>query len=1049
MRHLVLVPCLLALACTPIAAGEPAPTAPVSAVSASERASIDAVVAAMIAAGVPDTRGATLVIGTVEVSEPAPAATDPADNAGGPTGPGHTVLRSNGNRTRIVDGKQITQWKGVHLQLADGTWVLGLSSLLAATAQRTIAMTAEGKRLAAADMPAYFAGQKPAEPRYPGQEDQEQAWHDVFDAQSKPRVQAARAAMRHLDSIGSFWGNPAGLIMLYRAEVPGVADAVFILAQSKQLYRRTNQSVGGPLILDRQSGMWGTPLGDDDEDSPAETPLEWMRRKKGRFGIADATAMLQRELAAWFLGMLLDPPKHLALGFTAEQATKQALACTPEAERAVLQMTIDRLAANRALPEQAPEGADLATRLQAWDPDGQLVSADDDSERHMPDEAAIAQMPADMQKQMRKHLAQRKAWRPAAADIPALIGLLDDPRPSRWIDGMAPRTLGDNALRALFAVMRVDPRVLAGRSAGKAWTDAERSVCAAAIAAWWKGHSGKPLAEALSAGLEQLPLQAAITIIASRKPDERAALLDRLAKILPAAPAASVASTDIARLLGLAESHAGIAGKIAVWPLNGQLRPLLAVWHDRQKRPAELDKLLDELITGGDADDQARGKLAVALKQAMAQPTPARLHRCLALAGGPLTDRRTWAVLGAACEQGYAYDPAWMAVQRYVQESESTGNRRVRQGGDDDQSDPALAIPLVVICTMLADRKPLPEGSCAFQQRGDWGQLSIHGLSLNVQLREGDQRGKQPPADEKPKPEPSGLRVCDLAAVAARNMLWQIGQHDLGRTPLDLWAEIATRDRKLLELSSAFADAGRAACTAAKLPDVLPAAAPPDTKALSEPGIPMTDLAALAQLADTDARLRAAIAQRVVGQSATIDAVLTSLFAGGHALLIGAPGLAKTLIISTLCEALGWRFKRIQFTPDLMPADITRQRGHRAGPHHAATRQRMFEFLPGPIFANMVLADEINRTPPKTQAALLEAMQERKVTIGGADHPTWGRPFHRAGHPESRLSRRAPTRCPRPSSTASCWLCRSSTPDATRNWPSPPSTSAPAPASRR
>jgi MoxR-like ATPase len=121
----------------------------------------------------------------------------------------------------------------------------------------------------------------------------------------------------------------------------------------------------------------------------------------------------------------------------------------------------------------------------------------------------------------------------------------------------------------------------------------------------------------------------------------------------------------------------------------------------------------------------------------------------------------------------------------------------------------------------------------------------------------------------------------------------------------------------------------------------------------------------------------------VVGQDATIDRLLTCALTGSHALLVGVPGLAKTLMVSTLAQALDLSFKRIQFTPDLMPSDIT---GTEVIQDDPATKQRMFKFLPGPIFANIVLADEINRTPPKTQAALLESMQERKVTIGGVDH---------------------------------------------------------------
>jgi MoxR-like ATPase len=143
--------------------------------------------------------------------------------------------------------------------------------------------------------------------------------------------------------------------------------------------------------------------------------------------------------------------------------------------------------------------------------------------------------------------------------------------------------------------------------------------------------------------------------------------------------------------------------------------------------------------------------------------------------------------------------------------------------------------------------------------------------------------------------------------------------------------------------------------------------------------VEMVDLLRLAHQ-----RLRKEVGKVIVGQDAAVDLVLTAIFCRGHALLMGVPGLAKTLLVSTLAQALDLQFKRVQFTPDLMPSDIT---GSEVIQDDPATRQRMFKFLPGPIFSNIVLADEINRTPPKTQAALLEAMQERKVSIGGTDHP--------------------------------------------------------------
>ncbi len=144
-----------------------------------------------------------------------------------------------------------------------------------------------------------------------------------------------------------------------------------------------------------------------------------------------------------------------------------------------------------------------------------------------------------------------------------------------------------------------------------------------------------------------------------------------------------------------------------------------------------------------------------------------------------------------------------------------------------------------------------------------------------------------------------------------------------------------------------------------------------------------TDLDAVAEIARAHDDLIGEIEKRIIGQRKVIEQLLTALFARGHCLFVGVPGLAKTLLISTLAEALNLSFSRIQFTPDLMPGDIT---GSEVLEEEHSTGRRAFRFIRGPVFANLVLADEINRTPPKTQAALLQSMQEYRVTAGGHTH---------------------------------------------------------------
>jgi len=147
---------------------------------------------------------------------------------------------------------------------------------------------------------------------------------------------------------------------------------------------------------------------------------------------------------------------------------------------------------------------------------------------------------------------------------------------------------------------------------------------------------------------------------------------------------------------------------------------------------------------------------------------------------------------------------------------------------------------------------------------------------------------------------------------------------------------------------------------------------------------PLGDVELLERLARARADLLAQVSRRIVGQTDVLDGILTAIFSGGHALLLGVPGLAKTLMVQTVAQTLDLKFSRIQFTPDLMPTDIT---GTEIIEEDQSTGKRGFRFVRGPVFANIVLADEVNSTPPKTQAALLQAMQEHQVTAAGQTHP--------------------------------------------------------------
>ncbi len=175
---------------------------------------------------------------------------------------------------------------------------------------------------------------------------------------------------------------------------------------------------------------------------------------------------------------------------------------------------------------------------------------------------------------------------------------------------------------------------------------------------------------------------------------------------------------------------------------------------------------------------------------------------------------------------------------------------------------------------------------------------------------------------------------------------------------------------------------------------------------MSTPAENMTDAAGLQERIARFQKAQEAIISQVrrviVGQEEVIDQVMVALFVGGHCLITGLPGTAKTLLVRTLAQALGLEFRRIQFTPDLMPSDIT---GTDIIEEDPTTGRRTWTFVPGPIFSNVLLADEINRTPPKTQSALLEAMQERSCTVRGNQY-TIKAAVLRAGHAEPHRARR-------------------------------------------
>lgn len=764
-----------------------------------ERAGIDALAEALVAAGVPETRGSTVVLGKIVVSEPAPAVVQE-----------HVARMWSSSREETKDGQLIRTFDGAHLLLADGRWLFNLCEPYTAKPGRSIVPDEAAKRIP----PSALLGELTGRPNRGRSMDMR--WISVFTPDERVRLEAIANQTVPLRSLEGPWAMGINLLMLHRAGVPG-ADAMLLMTGLGQVWPSKVEwgDVAPPIQLLDGDNLWSRwqRLARGGAEPDRE---QWLREHAGAFAIPDPQPALRRQISRWFRNQLLDPEFMAAFGLDAPRAMAQTLAFLPEERRAAATVDLDLLVARTALPRQAPTDADLATRLQSWTP-GRV------SDQNEPEitEEMIARMPTESQAHMRKRLEDRRAWKPADSDIPALLALLTDARPSRWMDNQTPRTVGDNALRALARLVRFDPRLLVGRDPATPWTDAERTASAEALRSWWTSLGDKPLVDGLISAIDTLPIAATARLIASRPADTRQALLDRVAASWQSKPQSTVPAEDLAQFLVTAGDNAAVTAQVAGWPMIGAQRPLLAVWNDRHGRPAELDKLLDELTANGNASDQAAGQLTAALRHAMRGPSAQRLQRCLTLAAGALDDRRTWCVLRAIGNTGNGYStPEWAAAERLNQ---GDGNV-TRRSEDGDAVDIGQAMPVIVACVMLADVRPLPETGLALEQHGNYGQLIIAGSSFGIQIGQDVEQDK-PAAD---KATPKGLRVRDLSTLAVQSMIWRFGLHDLGDMSLDPWAATETRDTMINRLNDALLARARGAVVQYKLPDVLPAPKPAD-----------------------------------------------------------------------------------------------------------------------------------------------------------------------------------------------------------------------------
>lgn len=780
----------------PAPAPQPAPAIAAPQLPAPQGAAIDALLERAIAAGLPDLRGAVLMQGKLEVTEPQDADADGMD--------GGFAMHFGRTSTRHEDGKTIITMEGIHARLADGRWLAGLRRLIAVGDGVGVVLADGASELKPADLSAALRREQPR-PRDEGDEDR---FYRLFAGEDQTRLRAGAELLRSLRE-ELVWGD---LVALHLRRLGAVeADTLLLfngaVAQMPWMQRESSDT------LQLGAGNGGFRMGGFQGD-----PDTWMTENAGKLALPDPALAAGRLLADYFAGLLVDRRALAAHRLEPAAAAAAAIALLGESERAARAPAIERLIARLSLPEKAPDGADLATRVQLWSPaNGGRHFGPQDEDEEVPDipAEALAQMPPEARAHFERMRAAKTVWKPRDEDAAGLVALLADRRPSRWLDGVHARTLGDNALRALATVVGFDPRLLIGRDPDAAWNDGERDAVAKDLQAWFAALAGKPIAEGLAAAIERLPAEAVSTILQGRPEDQRAPLLERIAAQWKAGPPKDAEPQHIGAIVALAGDHAGIAAALAAWPVADRLRPLLACWHDRAGRPAELDKLIDEIA----ADREQHGILATALGQAMERPSPARLQRCLGLLSGPHDDPRTWAPLSAALGNGGYWDQAWVGVNAM-----NSHGSRVSSSDDGDKPDPAKAIRLAVVAAALADRRPIEDKLLEIESNPDWSSVQIAGM--HVWMHGGRNRnGGDAPA--KPREgRPSELRMRDLAAAAMGNNAWQLGLRDLARGDrqlVDLWRPVAERDAAMRQAVEAVATAARAALTAAKLPDVVPA----------------------------------------------------------------------------------------------------------------------------------------------------------------------------------------------------------------------------------
>ena len=771
-----------------------------------------------IALGLPDAKGGTLVHGPVVIS------------------------------VKTADGDDDTEtFEGLHVRRADGSWLIQLRWPIAPSA--TVAITAEGgKDLTPADLFAQARDTDEAE------HEQMERWIEAYPPVEQGMLRSTRAISALWEDYDLHGDMGPTLMALYRVGVPRpmVARLVVTLAiaQDWQM-QRTAQAAKAPLLLTQRTGEDPEFMMDGDVSGITASAT----RAVVKPSLPDFATSVSTGLYGQFRAQITNPWKAPWQGLTQAQALTGAEAFIVAAKGNAAELAM--LKAASALPEQPAADATMAQRLASWPESGwqgswqgaaptafvERMNGDDGQTDYLI--RALTEQD-NLDDQQRKYFEEQltqhggtlpKSW--TWQDLGPLIALVGDTGASRWIQQGVPRTVGDNALRALVKVLSFDPRLLVGRNPGAPWNAAERAATAKDLQAWWPKNQQRTRDDLMTEVLPKLQMTEVLVLVQRSKGPAREALFTTLAAQWKTyAPASRQGYNGIlGNILALGRGNASFSTTVDAWPRTGAHAELLQAWHALKGDTKDFDQAFAAACApsatgaaGAATADEQEGQgfgpfgqsqppLIKLLPLAFAVPSPERLQAVQNLLKGDLAVEPTASLLSFMVN-GMNQGSAYQALLQPEQDRPNGQQAKVRQ-----EAQRRVAMPLLLVLGLLAEQRPPPVEMTKQQQQ----QLGWYLASL-----EDHGNGEQTEPKEKEGHFPEDLRTCDLIAMGMRNVSHQVSQafgweavQPMQELRFDPTAPKAERDAKLAEMRQLLADFATTAAAAAGLPSSqIPATAP-------------------------------------------------------------------------------------------------------------------------------------------------------------------------------------------------------------------------------